>query len=281
MPSPDAVVFQLNNGLNNGGGFFSVFFFMCTAYLHAKSLGVPFFIEHVKWPYTVREGWHDYFTTLKVKPVVPRYPNSLRSGHMVTGVHPQFTAGAYSQCIRELFQLRPELIERVNRLREHIGHDYTAIFVRRGDKSRETAPTPFAEILPLIPYTSSTVFFIQTDDYTVVEEAEACLPGRRIVSTVPPTKRGSYHSNEFLKDDTRNKYKSSIVSLESKSRQAVWEETSEMLVGLTVCLLAPSCWTDVTSNVGRFLKIANPSAHTYPRETPVDPNGACNPAFGL
>jgi len=200
---------------------------------------------------------------------------------MTTGVHPQFTAGAYSQCIRELFQLRPELIERIHRLREDIGPDYTAIFVRRGDKLREVAPIHFAEILPLIPYTSSTVFFIQTDDYTVIEEADACLPGHRIVSTVPPTKRGSYHSNEFLKDDIHNKHKASIVSLESKSRQAVWEETSEMLVGLTVCLLAPSCWTDVTSNVGRFLKLANLSAHTYPQETSVDPNGVCNPAFKL
>jgi hypothetical protein len=159
--------------------------------------------------------------------------------------------------------------------------DYIAVFARRGDKQRETAPVSFADILRCIPYSGSSVFFVQTDDYTVIEEAKACLPNNRIVSTVPPTKRGSYHSDKFLQEDSTNRYKQSIRSLETKSRQQVYEETTEMLVGLSVCILAPSCWTDTSSNVGRFLKLANPAIHTYPTEISLNMRDVRNPAFSL
>jgi len=200
---------------------------------------------------------------------------------MSTDIHPQFSMLDYSACIRILFVLRPEIKERINDIKRQIGSEYTAVFVRRGDKVREVAHTPFSSILAMIPHDSSTVFFIQTDDYTVVEEARACLPANRIVSTVSANKRGSYHSRQFLHDDAQNKYKSSIVPLESKSRQQVYDETIEMLVGLGVCITAPSSWTDVTSNVGRFLKLANPSIHTYPIDSSIDLNKKGHPAFTI
>jgi len=281
MSRPDAVVFQLNSGLNNGGGFFSVFFFMCNAYLHAASLGIPFYIEHVGWPYTFRDGWHDYFTSLKLRPGFPMYRNILRSTHMANGIHPHFRMLDYSLCIQSIFALRPELKERINAVKRQIGSEYTAVFVRRGDKSREVEHTPFSSILAIIPYEPSTVFFIQSDDYTVVEEARASLPANRIVSTVSANKRGSYHSRQFLHEDAQNKHKNSIVPLESKTKQQVYDETTEMLVGLGVCITASSCWTDVTSNVGRFLKLANPSIHTYPIDSPLDLNKKAHPAFGI
>jgi len=279
MTTPNAIVFQLNRGLNNGGGFFSVFFFMCNAYLHARSLGVPFYIEHRNWPYTYHEGWHDYFTSLKVRTGFPVHKNVLRSSHMMLDIHPPYSFYEYSQCIQSIFALRPEIKERINHLRRQIGSEYTALFVRRGDKIRETPYVAVADILSKVSYTQSTVFFIQTDDYTVVEEARTCLPTHRIVSTVPVTKRGSYHSLQFLKEDTQNKYKDAIVSLDMKPKDQIYEETTEMLVGLAICITATACWTDIESNVGRFLKLANPSIHTYPEDIVLNLDERNNPAF--
>ena len=131
MASPDAIVFRLNGGLNNGGGFFSVFFFMCNAYLHARSLGLPFYIEHDRWPYTYNEGWHDYFLSLRVKPAFLHYKNIIKSAHMSQNVHPHFSMKEYADCIRDIFIVRPDLRYRINRVRQQLGSEYTAVFVRR------------------------------------------------------------------------------------------------------------------------------------------------------
>jgi hypothetical protein len=141
--------------------------------------------------------------------------------------------------------------------------NYIAIFVRRGDKLIEEAGyISFVDILAKIPHTEQTVFFIQTDDYGVVEEARRALPTSRIESTVPPTKRGSFHTRR-------------------RSKQQIKEETEEMLVGLSVCLRAPACWTDSTSNVGRFLKLASPRVRVYPEDFAVDPSYVMCPAWSI
>ena len=78
-----------------------------------------------------------------------------------------------------------------------------------------------------------------------------------------------------------NPYKKLITPLDSKTKEEVYDETSEMIVGILVCTMATSCWTDVTSNVGRFLKLAHPCAHVYPDDGSVDLSAKKNPAYGF
>jgi hypothetical protein len=166
-------------------------------------------------------------------------------------------------CILELFKLKQELVTRVNVLVESMPSDYIAVFVRRGDKLKEEAKyIPFIDILKCIPHSETSTFFIQSDDYGVVEEAKNILPNANIISTVPSTKRGSFHYTQ-------------------RSRQQIREETEEMLVGLSVCLRSSSCWTDDTSNVGRFLKLSNPSVHIYPEDYDVDLSYVMCPAWSI
>jgi len=268
----NAIVFTLNSGLSCGGGFFSVFFFLCNAYLHAKNLCIPFFIQHDEWPYTFQKGWHDYFTTLEQLP--PFFSTSEKnvqhSSHM-KAYHPVFSLKEYADCIQTIFKLRPELYDRVSILKEQLGTSYIAIFVRRGDKLIEEASyIHFKDILSKITYDENSVFFIQTDDFTVVEEAKVCLPLNTIMSTVPHTKRGSFHSRYYLEKDKLNACNSTIIPWTEKTKQDIYDETTEMLVGLHVCIAASECWTDITSNVGRFLVLSNPSAKVYPCEITVD-----------
>jgi hypothetical protein len=54
-----------------------------------------------------------------------------------------------------------------------------------------------------------------------------------------------------------------------------------MLVGLFVCLAAEHCWTDDTSNVGRFLKLYDDRVHVYPEDYRVDETLHAHPAWSL
>ena len=160
-------------------------------------------------------------------------------------------------------------------MKEQIGRPYTALFVRRGDKiaSGEAAFVPMSEILSHVTYDENTVFFIQTDDYAVIEETRALLPNHTIRSTVPPTKRGSYHSPKYNQK--------AYVPWTEKAPASAREETFEMLTGLFVCLDAEHCWTDDTSNVGRFLKLYNDNVHVYPKDYSVDESFHAHPAWNI
>ena len=139
--------------------------------------------------------------------------------------------------------------------------------------SGEARFIPMSEILSYISYKEDTVFFIQTDDYTVVEEAKALLPNHTIHSTVPPTKRGSYHSAGYKQNVA--------IPWELKTDKDARAETLEMMTGLFVCLQAEQCWTDDTSNVGRFLKLYDDNVRIYPENYSVDESLHTHPAWTI
>ncbi len=262
--------------LDGGGGFFSTYFFLCKACLTARKLRIPFYLDNTHWPYKVEKGWHDYFRTLEDAPkfnlpyLKPRVVH-----HIEQSQEPDFTLHEYRNLSIEIFKLHPHLIERAYRIIEKMAGNYIAIFVRRGDKLIEEAPfIPVESILAEIPHTKDTRFFIQTDDYTVVEEFKAIHPEHLIHYTVPHHKRGQYLHRGFIVNDRGiNKHISSVVPLLEQPKSRILEETEEMLVGLTVCYSAPQCWTDKTSNVGRFLKLMSPDkVHFYPGDFDVDFN---------
>jgi hypothetical protein len=266
------IVFKLNRGKNNGGGFFCLLFFLCNAYLRAKQIGAKFYIQNVNWPHN---EWHDYFTSLEVAPLTCKDP--VYCAHMEFDPSWVYTIREYREAIREIFVLKDRLHTTVSDILRTLPPNYVAIFVRRGDKWLEVrTPLTTQEILKRIRYDASTVFFVQTDDYTVVEEFRSLVPNR-IVSTVPATKRGSYHSIQFKQWCGRK----DVQSIEEKSSDVMAAETDEMLVGLQVCALADECWTDTSSNTGRFLKLYGKNVHTYPEEVVVDENSTRHPAWGL
>jgi hypothetical protein len=250
--------------LDHETGFFCMFFIMCNAYIASKKMGSSFYIKHSNWTYTWDRGWHDYFTTLKVAPLIPKLINPVQIECKYERFYkPDFPLQEYVNAIHELFVLKPELVYRVNSLVATLPSDFIAVFVRRGDKLiKEAKYIPVSDILKHIPHSETDTFFIQTDDYSVVEEAKVLLLNAKIVSTVSPTKRGAFHK-------------------QPRSANQVREETEEMLVGLSVCLRSSSCWTDDTSNVGRFLKLSNPRVHIYPEDYDVDLSCVICPAWHI
>lgn len=269
-----SIVFVLDRGLNNGGGFFACFFFLCNAYLRAEDEKKSFCLSHESWTYTHNKGWHDYFTTLTTVDAVP--PGSIVTRHMSLSEQRTFPLFRYSECIQRIFRLKPDLIARANAILASLG-TFTGLFVRRGDKHRECPDTRLETLLPSIP--DDIPLFVQTDDYSVIEELKAFRPSQKIVSTVPTTKRGSFHSTQFYKECRREK---KSRPWDQKTPEEIRTETEEMLIGLYICAQAPRCLTDSTSNVGRFLALWSPTTVVmYPNDRHVDLTLCAHPAWTI
>lgn len=259
---PTAVVFSLNSG----GGFYSMVFYLCKAFLTARASRVPFYIEDSKWPYI---GWREYFRTLYYEEVPSQYP--YRVAHNDQFSDPDFLLQDYVEALREIYRPHFRLMDRARQLVSRVGPSFVAVFVRRGCKLVEEAPfIPAKEIYRQMGISPDTMLFVQTDDYTVVEEFREIHPVDRIISTVPMNKRGQYHIRRLL-NASGNPHASSILPLLEQPKSQVLEETEEMIVGLEVCRMAPICWTDVTSNVGRFLKLTAKNPRVYPVDGSFDP----------
>lgn len=236
--SKNAVVFELNKA----AGFYSVFFFLCEAYIYAKASNADFYIFCTNWYYAYDKGWHDYFVSLNQwhTNFTGNYENIIYTSHMQIPKC-DFKLQDYIQAIREIYILKPELEARADEILSK-NPELISLFVRRGDKITY-GEAPYIEvnsILKLTDIDTNSTIFIQTDDYRVVLELELELPNAKLISTVSKDKFGS-HSRVW----------SRLVNTERKI------QTEEMLVGLQVCIKSRLCWTDFTSNVGRFLKLSN------------------------
>jgi len=271
------VVFKLNRE----AGFYSIFFFLCWAYIHAKSMHYKFYIMHAGWPYTYKLGWHDYFDSLEIyTPSEHIGKNIIHYSHNnMLGIS-GYPLSMYIDCIKEIYKLKPFILKQSIALQKY---PYAALFVRRGDKLISEAQYISTElILASTDLMNHETIFVQTDDYRVVEEVRQCYPTKNIMSTVPTTKFGSYADDRHVRLDKQNDKIATVVPLHKKSLEIIYEETQEMLVGLDICMHATICWADITSNVSRFIKLASmDNVHSYLTDISVDLSKKLCPAFSF
>jgi hypothetical protein len=242
----------------NGAGFFSTFFFLCNASFVAKDTGAPFKIAHDNWQYTAEKGWHDYFTTLEEgaqgqgpQPQGPRFQHGQAIGKDA------YPASRYESAIAEIYKPRQEYLDKAAAFIKTMGSPYTALYVRRGDKT--TGNFKEMDLVPLPKILEDTgikddgrTLFIQTDDYAVVEEAKKLLPSCKIFTQAKEAQRGAVHGD--------------IKAMGPDQRR---EHMEQILVGNAVFAGATEGWADGRSNMGRFLKLANfDKVKVYPKGHP-------------
>lgn len=268
--------------LNTSCGFFSIFFFLCKAYIYAKKNNLPFYIKNNKWAYDGGKGWHGYFTSLKL------YLDNEKSSQPQIWSHgsiphtiPKYPLSEYIECIPEIFCLQPELLAMARQFVQDIGTDFLSIYVRRGDKHTETNFLREEEILKKIGFAekSYTHIFLQTDDYSVIERFRVLLPNCTIHSRIPITKRGHYQSQQYLYNSRdKNPYKQDAVAFNDiQDKDRIREDTIELLTSIVISSMAKECWVDASSNVGRFLQLYSP-LNTYPYTgKSADPKQCCDP----
>ena len=144
-------------GLTPETGFFSTLFRICTAVL---TYGPRMLLNSGAWQHG---RWAWYFTSLAETSAPP----TVSFMDVPTDV-PRWTLGDYRRTMKEVFKPNALIRRDVRAVLDQIGGPFTALFVRRGDKLvAEAEFLPMSTILSWISYDASTVFFVQTDDYTV------------------------------------------------------------------------------------------------------------------
>jgi hypothetical protein len=238
--------------LVHGAGFYSQLFFLLHAYIHSKKTNSSFYIDSSKWCYLYEKGWNDYFKTN-----FKHNHNSIIYSHCNLPNVPNYSLNDYLNAINDIYILNDDLIEKGNKIINDMDNNYIAIYIRRGDKIKETSYIDIPIILSKISITNETKLFIQTDDYYVVRDIKQLLPNNNIYSTVPEEKRGSYQNTYYVQQSSN--IQSNIIPFESKTKYKKKEDTDELLIGVYVCKLAKECWVDHTSNVSRFIKLSSPN----------------------
>jgi hypothetical protein len=226
--------------LDSAGGFFAVYHTLIRAYLYAKKLNVPFFIEHDNWQYTYKDGWHDYFKSLNILnkedhyDEIERFKNGARNDIM-----DKFTNADIVQAIKETFILQDYIQSSIDSYIKEIGDDYTSLYVRRGDKASEVA---FMSLDDIIAQTTikddGGKIFVQTDDFSIVKDMRNKLPSCKIMTLTKENAAGS--TNSELHNWTPEQRK---------------EHVEELLISCVVTARAKIGWSYYMSNVGTFIKL--------------------------
>ena len=266
-----AVIFTITDS----SGLFSVFFFLCQAYIYAKETRADFYLENSPtWQYTYREGWSDYFTSLQ--PIQPYqnppffYKDTQKFKHLYVDTIPQYTLSQYEEAVKEIYKPSEKILNHAESIRDGIGSPYISLYIRRGDKVsgkfKENDIIPTKDILERanIKDDGSTVF-LQTDDFTVFDEVMKLIPSCRVITITPPTAKGCFieELHRLSPDEKRN-------------------HTENLLISIELFLGGSSCWTDHRSNVGRLQKLlAFDRVHFYDEELVLDRNAPIQPYYSL
>jgi hypothetical protein len=273
--------------LNKSCGFFSVFFFLCKSYIYSKQNNIPFYINHNNWPYLYKLGWHDYFDSLNTLPSDCKNTNTVIKCKHLTIPHyfPRYTNEEYISCIKEIFILKPFIIDIANEyIKNVLNDDYISIYVRRGDKFTETKFISEEDICKKINLDISKNIFIQTDDYTVVENFKKILPNHKIFCRLPENKRGHYQNYYYLnRNDDKNIFKLQAKSFNDISDiNYIFNDTIELLSSIYISSKAHTCWVDYSSNVARFIKLFSfENTYSYNTDIPVHIKSKVEPFYNI
>ena len=231
--------------LNNNGGFFSLFFFVCQAYIYAKKYNHSFYIKTEDgWIYTYKNGWKDYFTVIdefnENDAIFISHETMQYNTDLTENKH--FTVQDYVNAIQEIIKFVPNIQEKIEQEQAKLGDNYIAIYIRRGDKitSGESNGIDIRKLVNEFGINNKeTTIFVQTDDYGVIDELKQFVsPKSKIVTLTPKNKFGSTQANNY-----------------KMNKLDVYNDTIELLVSCILCANATEAYIDTRSNVGRFIKL--------------------------
>lgn len=258
--------------LTNSGGFASAANYLCKAYIHAKDTGNDFFVEDNNWKYAYKDGWHDYFKSLKTLPVNPpegikRYKHPVNN----SGINdvPLAIIKKYKTCAKEIFVLNDDLAKRAQDYIDTMGKPYNAVYVRMGDKvsgdNKESDAVPLTDIVKMMELPEGSKLFVMTDDYSVKEDLEKRLPSVKIFTLTPPENKGS----------TEN-------GLRKLPKEEMKKHAEELFMSIQILTQAEKAWVWNSSNLGRFMKLLSPdNIALYPDDNKRLNTNVFDPASGV
>ncbi len=194
-------------------------------------------------------------TSLRVWDGTHNYDDIETYKHGSLGTIPNYTLKDYEEASREIFTVVPKITEKVNAYKATLPSNYDSIYIRRGDKvvgnTKEMELLSVQDILNKTDLAATcSDLFVQTDDYTVIEELQQQLPNCRIHTLTKPDERGS-SNNSLHNEDADKRY----------------NDAMNLLMQMFVFVGGRNCWSDIRSNVGRMHKVmAYDKVRLYPRD---------------
>jgi hypothetical protein len=289
--------------LGKDSGFFSMLFFTFNHAMYAKYNNLNFRINTDNWMYKFKNGWGDYFQPYEV--------NSHTQLEHITKAYPD-VLGDYS--IHEYKNILP-LVYKYNQAtndyirdvksRLHLENgSYDSIFIRRGDKiisgeSKYNGADKYIDLL-LSVNPGSRVVYVQTDDYSVIEEMREHILKKglnlEIKTLCKESQRGTVVFSYYKDIDSYTGKDSDYVkknmksltankSVEEMSPPEIYDHTITMIAGIDLVCKSNFCVLDYESNVGRFIKLFhNNSSKVFNLLDPsneIDYNKKICPAFSF
>lgn len=233
--------------INSSSGFFSMMGFLNTVYIYATKNKYQMFIEHDNWQYTYNKGWHDYFTTLTIYDPndtryigykIERYVSGDATPNSVMYNIPRYTIREHIEALKQIYIHQPHIQEQIINKRKEYGK-YTSLYVRRGDKADETKLMTTQQVIDKTSLsTVNHPIFIQTDDYTAVEEIKQLMPNSTILTETLPTQRGASNRNN--------------LNISPEERKC---DTEQLFISIGVALGGTKIWSYYNSNICIFYKL--------------------------
>jgi len=257
-----SIIYEFTNA---GYGFFSQYWGMLSLYIFSKRKGMQFYLDDTKWLFRHTKGWRDYFSSMNIyseseisQPVYRNIPHHLME---------EFTLEEYCMADKDIFQLN---INIKNKIQQYtFPENYDAILIRRGDKMiLEATLIPVREYVEKLLEKGSKNIFVQTDDYSVVQEIKNLVKDYNIeIFTLCPNDRHGcfvYYSNIEDGSKVSNENMEYVRSVPKPKKQVneytseeMKEHVEELLMAVEISRRSRYLVTDFQSNISRYLYVTH------------------------
>ena len=292
--------------LGRKAGFYSELFFLMNHYLFCKKTNNNFNINSANWLFKYNKGWEDYFRDINIIDSCDFYNG-------IYGHHDQidnFSIKEYKIAIKDIYIYNEIVTTEIKKIKQQLQlkNDYDAIFIRRGDKlvneSEFIKSEKYVDSL-LSKKKNCNTIFVQTDDYNCYLEIKDYIEKNNLnINVITLCKKKNiggmvifnYYKNSIEMASKDHKINGdyltsvidnlrSIVSVDQLNNEEIYEHTLEMIIGIDIVLNADKVICDYSSNVSRFIKLANKNSDNVfdvnNLDNDIDWEKYICPAFGL
>lgn len=244
-------------------GFFSVYFFLMCAYIYCCETDRRLRLNDQHWKFSWEKGWVDYFEKndrvllhdeLDDCHLVLRHMKEPDVDYCRPGC--RYPLSVYRRHIRQLYQLKPELLERCDAY--GMTGDYVSIFVRLGDKLYEESkyyqPSFYVNLL-YEKYPNITKVFIHSDDHDEVLKIAEEILSRDDNILVYYITDSSDCGGALVQERLRRLGNITKKSVDQMNPQELKFHTEKMLCAIELMRRSQCLITDYQSNVSRFMKL--------------------------
>ena len=266
--------------LGKSAGFYSQLFFFINHYLYAKKYNLSFKVKSNEWLFKFKNGWEDYFKNIDSN------MNNINDLNNLCFSHHQeifeFTITEYKNAIKEIYVYNDVVYEEIQKTKKQLSlkENYDAIFIRRGDKlsgeSNFINTEKYIDIL-LVKKPNCHTIFVQTDDYNCYLDVKKYVKSKQLNINVITLCKEKFKGGMIIfncnksgielavEEHNINKEYISIVlenlrtttPIDKLNNEEIYNHVLDMLIGIDIVLESDIVICEYSSNVSRFIKLAN------------------------